>query len=339
MEHINIVDMVSNVTPIIGFLALQTCQEILINKDYKLYQTKPNQQLILFDTPKVSLTSTHIDNEHILNNFHGDFVLECVHKLIASIPKDNLRLFYRNINESQIEHKEFKPFNFKHRSGYYSAIANKIKVQEKDYQLIIPHELFHLASSYYDVVEEIIYSGFRQYSYNTDISFGRGFNEGYTQHLTNKYFFSSNSYQLESHFAFLLEIIVGSIRMKEFYFNADVKGLINCLTRYEDEETVIKFIDSFDHLNVFKNRSSVIRSNVDFIVDFLINCYIKQLKTLVLNDELDPLEMYTLYSSYLEQMGSTMKIRKKNYCYFDTSKLLMNLNSIGEIVKQKKLVS
>lgn len=339
MEHTNITDFINDITPVLGFVALHTCQEIMRNGTYRLYKREPKQQLILFDEPNISLANTFIDTDHILNNFHGEFVLDCVNKFVDIIPESNLRLFYRNINVSQVRHKEFKLFNFRHRSGCYSIITNIIKIREKDYELIMPHELFHLASSYYDITNGIIYSGFRQYSYITGISFGRGLNEGYTQRLTNRYFLSSNSYRLETHFALMLEIIVGKLEMEEFYFNANLKGLINVLKKYEDEENVIKFIDSFDYLNVFKNRSSVIRTSVDFIVDFLIDCYIKKLKILVVNDELDPLEMYTLYSSYIEQMGSVLKIKKKDYYYFDTDKLLTNLNSISEIVKQKKIVS
>ncbi len=338
MEHVNIVDLINNIAPILGVVALPTCQDVLLN-GYKLHKRKMiKPQLVIFDSPSVNINSRFIDIDNIRRGFHGDFVLECVKRLIEVIPKVNLNLFYCNINQLRVAHKEFKIFNLfssNPRMGYYNSKTNSICVQEKDYYLVIPHELFHLASSYCDEVRKIIYSGFRQYCYETGVSFGRGLNEGYTQRLTNRYFSSSNSYQLEAHFAGMLEKIVGRVRMEEFYFNADIMGLINVLNKYEDEENVIKFISSFDYMNVFKNRSSTIRANVDFVVNFLIDCYIKRLKVLVENDEMEPLEMYSLYSEYLDQMGSTMKIRNKDYSYFNTDKLIVGLNKIGRVVKQK----
>ena len=75
--------------------------------------------------------------------------------------------------------------------GIYNARNNKISFVNGVNSNTIFHELFHMASSYLDKENKILYGGFYQSSKGLNI--GRGLDEGYTELLANRYSNASDS--------------------------------------------------------------------------------------------------------------------------------------------------
>ena len=79
--------------------------------------------------------------------------------------------------------------------------------------------------------------------------------EGYTQLLTDRYFPSDKIgevYSIDASFAGLLELIIGEEDMSRFYFNSNLKGLIDKLSKYNDVDNIMKFLYWTDYVNSHK---------------------------------------------------------------------------------------
>ena len=129
-------------------------------------------------------------------------------------------------------------------------------------------------------------------------AWGHGINEGYTQLLTNRntegfsYF-----YLYETRIATMVEEIVGQEKMQKNYFTANLKGLIEELTKYISEEEVMKFIQALDFYQEYEfetsllpGKSQKLDSSKQFIEKFLLEASLNKLKmvitTINLNSEI-----------------------------------------------------
>ena len=147
-------------------------------------------------------------------------------------------------------------------NGTYHEIENRIKIYEKKIKnkkdipefikLInedtINHELLHMASR--KKQGNTIYCGFHMNS--SKFSFGCGLNEGYTEHLNLKYFsdmLAVKSYPKEMLLSVGIERIIGTEKMEQLYFEADMAGLIKELEEYTTRENAISIIHQIDKLS------------------------------------------------------------------------------------------
>ena len=146
--------------------------------------------------------------------------------------------------------------NSKKMSGY-TNINNKdnnIKIYLGDgtKTLVGFHELCHLASIRYDEEKDTYYCGFNnEFIFN---GLGSGINEGYTNVVTNRYFLDEKTYSNDIGYSIgqvlseLVEKIVGTTNMENYYFNANLEGLVNDLSNYMEYEEAINVIKSIDTL-------------------------------------------------------------------------------------------
>lgn len=100
------------------------------------------------------------------------------------------------------------------------------------------HELLHLASTKFNKKEGKYNCGFYSKLKNGN-NIGIAINEGYTEHLTKKYFGhifpkhkSSLVYEVFENFFNIIEQIIVEDEMEYYYFNADLSGLIRAMGRY-----------------------------------------------------------------------------------------------------------
>ena len=137
--------------------------------------------------------------------------------------------------------------------GCYSSKDNKItlkhydnkKIPEKANDTLI-HELLHMAST-----------KTTKYGHVTGLEvpniIGMNLNEGYTEYLTEKYFTRGMNYVYvdDKRIPIVkgIENLVGVKKMEEFYFNADLPGLILELERYASKEDILKLLYTLDHLS------------------------------------------------------------------------------------------
>lgn len=323
------------------------CRNILLNKNYKLYhRCKEQSEITISQLPTIEYTDTDIDYNNLKKCYASDCVIECANRMINVISKENLKLFYNNINGLTVVKKNFTFFNIilkQARAGDYSITFNRIRVRKKDYERTIPHELFHLASAFYDFNNKIVFSGFLQYNYDFGTIIGRGLNEGYTQVIKNRYFGTSNSYVFETHFASLLDEIIGKDRMENLYLNANLYGLVEELKKYANIEDIMRFINSFDYINLRTNNSKkieLIKSNSSYIARFLVDCYMKKLKILLEEEKITVFEMYNYYADFLEKLNNRATIGNKiAYVFFELNDLKRTINDMSNyvtLVKKKR---
>lgn len=124
--------------------------------------------------------------------------------------------------------------------GIYFEKDNSQNIEEALY-----HELLHAASSKEN--DGIYFTGFRQYP----PVIGMSINEGYTELLNQRYFQKDKkdkliTYPYEVAVAKIVELIVGKEKMTSLYFNSDLKGLVEELSKYQSIDKIKKFISNLD---------------------------------------------------------------------------------------------
>lgn len=152
------------------------------------------------------------------------------------------------INQSQREHTAGTNYTV----GGYDFFNRSINLYNEVSTTTIYHELFHASSSYYDRQKEVVFSRFHHHSKEKDI--GRGLNEGYTELLTSRYFGNDtdSGYKNETHYANLVEGLIGKEQMQSFYLKSDLDSLISELSKYNSVEAVMQFIDDLDKFIVIE---------------------------------------------------------------------------------------
>ncbi len=222
-----------------------------------------------------------LDTKEIHNKFEETFQTEVdtfFEILGKYFKKEDLSFFFRNIQS--LNFKEVKQIDGNPNTlGYYMARKNKITLLKNSDNNTIMHELFHMASSYRDQENGISYSGFHQKG--KGINLGNGINEGYTELLANRYsnIVDSNCYIFETETAKILEKIIGKDLMQSLYLQANLKGLITELSKYQTEEKIRQFMQNLDLWEKYKNEPSLTEKMDNCkknIGTFLLELYLTQ---------------------------------------------------------------
>lgn len=185
---------------------------------------------------------------------------------ICALEKDkniNLNILYRNLRTLSIKTDDYllkklklSDFLLKGKTlAYYEVARNQIVLSSNYQSNEFFHELFHTASSAYLYQKNTNFCGISQRSPKTHINIGKCLNEGYTELLNERYFSTnlSTSYCEEKNIAWAIEEIVGLKAMYNYYFNADLPGLISNLLKYDDEGNILLFLTS-DIKKILKNH-------------------------------------------------------------------------------------
>ena len=226
--------------------------------------------------PELKINTRKVDFRKLAKKEFGEEIVKFADIMIKNFSSSNLINFYNNINELNIKDKsKFDKKNVIYEvliritKNYnnissYEVSRNRLDILAEDKKINMPHELFHMSSSYYDSVNNTIYGGFSELidekDKNKHRKIGVGFNEGYTEYMVEKYYgkeYTENSnynYNLLRKIAHLIEHIIGKEKMEFLYLNANLKGLIDELSSYIGEEDALNFINSTDYL--FRNVNS-----------------------------------------------------------------------------------
>jgi hypothetical protein len=216
---------------------------------------KINNQSIIGNIYNKSFYELTLEEKaNLLNSELKNYVIEFV-KRVSKIPNINLDHLNNKLDTLKINEKyKFKNLFRRNKCvALYDDYNNEINIFDIfEGKKCLYHELFHLASSYYDEESNIYYSGFVQTKLPKYTSYGKGLNEGYTQLLTLRYFNDlniTNCYNKEVKIANSLENIIGQDKMTELYFNADLYGLSLEMRKYGiDQKEFIKFLLNVDLL-------------------------------------------------------------------------------------------
>lgn len=228
-------------------------------KIYTLYKSnadfKNELKIDYKDAPKIKAIFSINDKRRLKENCEmSNDILNFRKILMENIDYRNLNLFNRNLKTLKAKQCMVFLENFFGipLSGGYYFHKNEIRIKYLVKDTVLNHELLHMASTYYNKKEKIVFSGFSQNNLKTGEKIGDALNEGYTEVL-NKRLFNANTdpitaYKICTIIAQNLEIIVGNKNMEKFYFNADLNSLIKTLKKYDTEENIIDFLSSMDYI-------------------------------------------------------------------------------------------
>lgn len=172
-------------------------------------------------------------------------IQEFLNTMKSQLSFNDFEIIKQNIKNINIELLEKN--SDENASGLYSP-TGLITLHEKNDKVTFYHELFHASSSYYNQSKLEFHSGFHHQHVNERKDIGRGFNEGYTELLTHRYFGShdDSGYSNELHYARLVEHLIGKEKMQSLYLKSSLNELINELCKYNSLENVLKFIENMD---------------------------------------------------------------------------------------------
>ena len=122
--------------------------------------------------------------------------------------------------------------------------------------------------------------------------------------------------------------------MYNFYFDADLFGLINELKTYIDEESIIRFIIDLDKFTDFSlNRRPFNKHDemIKRIVDFLLQCFINKVSNLISNDLMSEDEFEKSYNNFIELLNYKCTVNKWEF-------ELITEEQIDEILKKNKVI-
>lgn len=263
-------------------------------------------------------------------------VLEFANVLEKEFPKDSLINFYNNVNEVKIR-RDVRILLLS-ADGVHSCEKNKIK-----YFTIssIYHELFHMASSFFNKENKLGYTGFSQTYYKLKITnIGVGINEGYTELLAHRYFGEKHkmpkSYKFEVGIVEELEKIIGQEEMKKLYLNANLTGLIENLKQYASEEEILNFITGVDLVHnhssdLFLLKNDKMRTSIINIYTFILQAYITKLKKQVETGIITINEFVEQSTQYIKSLGTSVKVGGHNYEFLTADSLHDNLEKVINI--------
>ena len=214
----------------------------------------------------------------------------------------------------------------KFASGKYKFKKNKIELIKYFKNSSINHELFHMATSFYDKNKKLEFCGFAQINLSKKEYIGCGLNEGYTELLSNRYFneqikFKAYSYQVCTFFASKLEEIVGKEKMEKLYMTADLYELYKYLNNFDDSCNIVTFIVVLDWMikKVSYTNSKKYEKFYQLIECYLAKWYIlkkkKELEHKIINKETFEQDI----NNYINSLGNKeLKlenyIKQKEYC-------------------------
>lgn len=219
------------------------------------------------------------------------FFLNNIHK---NFKKKDLHILYNNISSLKFKYLK-NNIDYKKISSYvmaaYEVIDNNILFFDDNINDCIDHELFHMASTY--STDDHIFSGFSQIEIKGKLkkSYGDGLNEGYTDLLAYRYFDRPTFYKIELEIAKQIEFIVGKEVMEKLYLRADLKALVDKLSKYTSLQEINNFINNLDiiyssgymndvnYRRRYENKHTIlVNLTADKIICFLYKIYVNKLK-------------------------------------------------------------
>lgn len=211
------------------------------------------------------------------------------------LPHVSLSAFENNIKTLRITSKEKSVkdliIEMLHKEivgAEYDSNTNKIIFYPQEYEKLgedkdtfissaITHELLHMASSYKKGLIRIC--GFSQTLANS-YEIGYGINEGFTEYLNCKYFNQKAvpAYEPLQNITKIIAEIVGVETMEKLYFQGNLKGLVNELSKYQSQEQSLDLIYDIDKAHRELN-SETKQQLLETIKNNLSNLYIKKQET------------------------------------------------------------
>ena len=263
-------------------------------------------------TPKVEIKgNVKVEDEEIKKFVKKSVKIKCFNK----------SFFYHNVSNLKINTCDaFRKFNI--FIAEYDYVNNIIYITSNH---SLPHELTHTCSSYYDGDD---YSGLSQNG------LGVGINEGYTELLTERYYFHGDSYPVERKIANNLEKITGKDKMEEYYYTANLYDFVGELKQYDSEENVLKFLNCVDIISGLVDNYILCRLYYHILIKcmkkvnlYLLKWYSIKQKRLLENKLISDKQCYSNIIKYSKRLIELRNMESTKY------KILGNISINKEIEK------
>lgn len=286
-------------------------------KKYKLERENKVENCKVIHESNALKTIRNAPKRPIVDKEIIDIVNEAIETLSHEVSPETMEIIKRNLTTVGERKKDIITFceRLNGVGGIYNYSSHSIINLSKDknaFRKIVSHELMHAASSYN-------YNGQRGCGFHQKAA-GLGLNEGYTELIAQRYFFkdqplwSSPMYQYQKAIAEITELIVGKERMQELYFQADLKGLISELSKYQEEDKVKQFILDLDTLlNITRgveipNEDMIMAKLYHRVKVFLYDCFSQKSEKMNIDKYLkESKEFLTLFSNIKEPKRSSLK--------------------------------
>lgn len=223
----------------------------------------PKCGFIIAATPEVEQERYNVTN-YLKYNTCEKTIYRFYQTLEDQFQHCDLRAFYRNLQTLKISSRKVNITDIISSKitgvvtpSSYNVGGNKMNLLRGDDTIangFANHELFHMAST--KQTADTIFCGFAQINRETKSKIGTALNEGYTEHLNRKYCLNTleTTYTNEITLAEEIELIVGSKKMEELYFSADLSGLIDELSKYTTRENAESIITRMDEIEKDKRK-------------------------------------------------------------------------------------
>lgn len=275
------------------------------DKQYKLIQ--------LVKTGRItrSYDELGIDEKALLvSQEYGEIVSFFIKRMLEVKP--NLCLWNLEENLETLKIKKCIFSQLMKAMAIYESYDNKILLKPKHKYSSIYHELMHAASSY--IADDGTYMcGFKQ-SKPLVKKLGVGLNEGYTELLTQRYFYDQGieyTYNTFLVFAKDIENIIGKDRMEKLYFASDLYTLKEDIIKDMSEEEFMQFLNDLDWLfHTKKERSAEFIKRFQRMGNFVYFTNIKKQKRLLMAGKISKEE-------YQDKLTKILCNIEKTYFEFD----------------------
>ena len=301
----------------------------MFKKSRQNYETKITYDMIL-DTPKIKYTK-YLDKNKLNNMEFGKEILNFSSDLLT-LKDIDFSYFYSNIENLQTQN--IGGLIQENTRAGYSVRYNYIVFKDYFSSNEIYHELLHLSSAIFDKQRLTEFCGFSQYNYISNLKIGTSLNEGYTEYLNEKIFNNpSNAYIIEKNIAKAVEQIIDPVIMKKLFFKANLKELINILSKYSTIEKTLEFIELLDYISINSNKifnkekiDKKFYYYIDKILEYLIETFINKLNNDLNNSSISKDEYDEKVEIFINNLGS--------FDYYHDNKIYpMNFISKKKILK------
>lgn len=251
--------------------------ETMLRKGYNLVKEELGKKAFFKNDDSYSL-------ERLIENLRNNSIPK-LYTALAHLLEDpfvNKTCLYTNLLKYRFEIGKTSGGNENFNQGHLSDNDYEIQlsIKSKDFYIVL-HEMTHFSAFHYrgDSVD----NGFLHYDVRKEGNeiikenfLGTGINEGMTDFLTSLEICDNEPYQMVDgkivgttypvgyQYAKCLSKVIGIDKMKEFYYNGNLEGLIDEMAKYSDRSQAMAFIRKVDGLIDHIDRTG----NMEWIDEF-----------------------------------------------------------------------
>lgn len=334
-------EIIKSIPVILGSISITK----IMNKKYKLERNIIEKHFTI-KTPFILKQENKNKVLEQKDNEINDIITEFIEIITNTQPKENIENLNNNLSTLKIKNEGLKHYlrnirlliiSERFSPGGYHNERNKIiiintnlypekirpEINKMDLRYVMYHELLHFASSVSGLKQKLLNkgiscTGFYQ-SLTDNIEIGRGLNEGYTEFLNNRYFvkkYQETGYDYEMSIAQIIEKIIGRRKMENLYFNANLEGLVQELSKYSDVNDAKEMVLNLDLITKSLTKDYITNEDINIsnkkITDYLTKIIMKKYTIMLAQNKITEKEYYEDLKTLIAMLKNTqIKIKRR----------------------------